>query len=291
MPNQFLSTVQSVLRSAGFAFTLVGGLTLAESASAQEWVHGSGWQIWDDATAQQACPTVCSNSNMSYAGYWEDDGSGSYTSWCYCDANQTGYTDPGYTDPGYTDNTTADPGYIDPSHLNNPGSISLPAQAGAGGGDFNAKILQAHNTVRSNHGAPALSWSTQLQASAQEWAQVLQGQGCGLQHSPQGRYNAGENLWGGSTGFDVAKAAVDGWYWCEIGLYQPGMGFSMQTGHYTQVIWQSTTQLGCAVASCGNQEVAVCHYGQPGNMQGAFAQNVNHKYVQKPANVQCYNGQ
>ncbi|MGP6087665.1 CAP family protein [Antarctobacter jejuensis] len=262
-----------------------GGLTLAESVQAEEWVHGAGWQIWDDATAQEACPSVCSASNMSYAGYWEDDGSGSYTSWCYCDANQAGYTDPGYSDPGYTDNTTADPGYVD------PGTITPPAYSGGGGGgDFNSQILQAHNTVRANHGAPALSWSAQLQASAQEWAQVLQSQGCNLQHSPRGKYQAGENLWGGwSSGgaLNAAKDSVDGWYWCEIGQYQPGMGFTYETGHYTQVIWRSTTQLGCAQASCGQQQVSVCHYSQPGNMAGAFDQNVAHQYLQKPAGIRC----
>lgn len=286
----FFPKVQSFLRIAGFTVACAGALTVADSVQAQEWVHGAGWQIWDDSTAQQACPTICSGSNMSYAGYWEDDGSGSYTSWCLCDAAQPTYSEPTYSEPA-----GGDGGYVDPSLQSDPGYITPPAQGGTGygggGGDFATRILQAHNTVRANHGAPALSWSPQLQASAQEWAQYLQGQGCGLQHSPQGRYNAGENLWGGGAGFDIPKATVDGWYWCEIGLYQPGMGFTMQTGHYTQVIWQSTTQLGCAMASCGQQEVAVCHYSQPGNMQGAFQQNVNHQYLQKPADVRCFNGQ
>ena len=51
MSVQIIPKVQSVLRAAGFAVTLLGGLTLAESSHAQEWVHGAGWQIWDDATA------------------------------------------------------------------------------------------------------------------------------------------------------------------------------------------------------------------------------------------------
>jgi pathogenesis-related protein 1 len=39
-------------------------------------------------------------------------------------------------------------------------------------------------------------------------------------------------------------------------------------GHYTQVIWNTTKQVGCAVARGGGREVWVCNYDPPGNWQG-----------------------
>ncbi len=60
---------------------------------------------------------------MSYAGYWEDDGTGCHTSWCSCEAKQTGYSDP-----EYFDNTIADPGYADLNYLSDPGTVTPPGK-------------------------------------------------------------------------------------------------------------------------------------------------------------------
>ena len=39
-------------------------------------------------------------------------------------------------------------------------------------------------------------------------------------------------------------------------------------GHYTQVVWASTKQLGCGVARDSKREVWVCNYDPPGNWVG-----------------------
>merc|ERR1719159_385766 len=79
----------------------------------------------------------------------------------------------------------------------------------------------------------------------------------------------GENLALGATG----TRGVDMWY-NEINL-TPGkrglvQSFSGGTGHYTQVVWKETSDLGCAV----NGRLLVCMYGQGGNMGGQFSTNV-----------------
>jgi pathogenesis-related protein 1 len=40
-------------------------------------------------------------------------------------------------------------------------------------------------------------------------------------------------------------------------------------GHYTQVVWRTTTDIGCARAVCSDQsQVWVCNYAPPGNWRG-----------------------
>ena len=52
-------------------------------------------------------------------------------------------------------------------------------------------------------------------------------------------------------------------------------GFSMQTGHFTQVIWKSTTQMGIGYAkSESGNYYGVANYYPAGNFTGEFKQNV-----------------
>lgn len=39
-------------------------------------------------------------------------------------------------------------------------------------------------------------------------------------------------------------------------------------GHYTQVVWANSGNLGCAMATCGSGRVWVCNYDPPGNWAG-----------------------
>ncbi len=58
-----------------------------------------------------------------------------------------------------------------------PPAPAPPANSGSGSGDIQA-YLNAHNSVRANHGAAALVWSDELAGKAQQWAN-----GCKFQHS------------------------------------------------------------------------------------------------------------
>lgn len=132
-------------------------------------------------------------------------------------------------------------------------------------------LLAAHNQVRARHCAAPLSWSPKLAQVAQQWADSLRSQGCKFGHSG-GAY--GENLAAGTSGSLDGKAVTDMWY-DEIKQYAFDRGgFSMQTGHFTQVVWRETTQLGCAVTSCRGMDIWVCEYDPPGNVEGMYRQNV-----------------
>jgi len=134
------------------------------------------------------------------------------------------------------------------------------------------EMLTLHNAKRNAHCAPPLAWSSTLAAAAQSWANR-----CQFVHSPrESRPNQGENLAWGSGSFASAASSVERWY-AEVSKYNfSSPGFSPATGHFTQIVWRGSLQIGCAVAACGGQNFWVCRYSPAGNITnpGQFAQNV-----------------
>jgi len=135
-------------------------------------------------------------------------------------------------------------------------------------------LLDAHNRYRAQHCAAPLTWSPQLAQAAQRWATTLRDRGCQFGHSG-GQY--GENLAAGTTGTLDAEGVAGMWY-DEIRDYSfRGGGFSMSTGHFTQLVWRESSKLGCAMAQCKGNDIWVCEYDPPGNVQGEYQQNVKPK--------------
>ena len=85
----------------------------------------------------------------------------------------------------------------------------------------------------------------------------------------------GENLYSSSS-VDGTKAS-ESWY-SEVKNYNyNNPGFGMNTGHFTQLVWKSTTKIGCG-AACNNSGfcAVVCNYYPGGNFGGTddYAKNV-----------------
>jgi uncharacterized protein YkwD len=116
-------------------------------------------------------------------------------------------------------------------------------------------MVDAHNRARARHCARPLSWSTKLAQVAQQWANTLRDKGCAFGHS-SGNY--GENLAAGTSGTLDPEAVVGMWY-DEVAHYKfPDGGFSMKTGHFTQVVWRGTTHVGCGRSQCKGMDIWVC---------------------------------
>ena len=144
-----------------------------------------------------------------------------------------------------------------------PTSTSLPARM--------QQALEAHNAARAEHCSAPLAWSSEAAAAADEWAQRLVGRGCTLEHS---RSAYGENLFMATAGRSSPADVVASWVNERRQYDFRHGGFSMETGHFTQVVWKGTTRLGCAMRTCRGMDLWVCNYDSPGNVQGGYAQNV-----------------
>ncbi|MBL9020177.1 MAG: hypothetical protein JNL83_38685 [Myxococcales bacterium] len=156
-----------------------------------------------------------------------------------------------------------------PEAATRPEPAAPPAPA-APAGDAQ-RLVAAHNQYRAKHCAQPLTWSPKLAQVAQQWANSLRDQGCKFAHSG-GSY--GENLAAGTTGAMDPESVVAMWYDEVKGYSFQQPGFSMQTGHFTQVVWRSTTQIGCGMAQCKGNDIWVCEYDPPGNWEGRYKQEV-----------------
>lgn len=141
--------------------------------------------------------------------------------------------------------------------------------------DFNARLLAAQNAERVKAGVPTLRWNADLAADARKWADELAATGR-FEHSADepGKEPQGENLWAGTPRAFTPEAMVGLWA-AEKRDYKPGVfpnnsrsGDVEQVGHYTQLIWRATGQVGCATAIGKNEEVLVCRYSEAGNVYG-----------------------
>ena len=82
-----------------------------------------------------------------------------------------------------------------------------------------------------------------------------------------------------SPGYEMSgQRAVDMWYE-EIKDYSfKNPGFSSGTGHFTQVIWIDSVEMGVAKATnAKGTQFVVARYNPPGNVLGSFPENVKPK--------------
>lgn len=154
-----------------------------------------------------------------------------------------------------------------------------PALADTEPADY-AGLLAGHNALRQPIGVPPLGWSDANARSAQAWADQLASEGCPLRYSTDmaRRETTGENLlqaWsnGPYDGWKRSPAAVVE-RWSSEGLYYDhatqrcNAPQGRQCGQYLQMIWETTTAVGCGRARCESREVWVCHYTPRGNQEG-----------------------
>ncbi|KAL4555898.1 hypothetical protein LXL04_038530 [Taraxacum kok-saghyz] len=127
--------------------------------------------------------------------------------------------------------------------------------------------LDAHNAARAQVGVENITWNATVAAYAENYANQRI-EDCNLIHS-DGPY--GENLAAGSGDF-TGTAAVNLWV-AEKTHYDHDTNSCASgevCGHYTQVVWRNSSQLGCARVQCTNNGFwfIICSYYPRGNIIG-----------------------
>jgi hypothetical protein len=145
---------------------------------------------------------------------------------------------------------------------------SLPPEAIA------QRLLTAHNAERVRLGLKPLVWSAKLAEHAKKWSQSLAVSDM-MEHSVAAADGGeGENLWFGTKG-DYTPEEMVGFFIDEGKMFKRGVFPDVSTtgrwedvGHYTQLIWQDTREMGCAITSNARRDVLVCRYLPAGNTVG-----------------------
>jgi pathogenesis-related protein 1 len=127
------------------------------------------------------------------------------------------------------------------------------------------EMLSAHNAFRKQLRLRQLVWSDRLATVAQSWAnRLLIRQEFRHQSLPP----YGENLFEINGGTATPDDVVHDWASESLDYDYVSNGCHSVCGHYTQIVWRSTAQVGCAVARGSGREVWVCEYNPPGNVVG-----------------------
>ncbi|KAI5467875.1 CAP domain-containing protein [Mariannaea sp. PMI_226] len=163
-------------------------------------------------------------------------------------------------------------------------------------GSYSSVMTNYHNVHRANHSVSAVTWNSDLA----DWAMVL-AQRCKFEHDITiGGQAYGQNI--AATGrSDLtesdsnrnklgAVSVTEQWYnsempnWSFYGQENPPAGMDLDLfGHFTQVVWEGSHEIGCATAWCPsgtmysggmNAYFTVCNYQGPGNYGGQYGKNV-----------------
>ena len=137
---------------------------------------------------------------------------------------------------------------------------SVSAESG-----FDREMVSAHNEIRAQAGVPPLVWSERLEAVAEDWAKTLLSRR-EFSHRPNGKL--GENLFAITGARSSTTEVIRAWADEARNYDYRSNRCSDVCGHYTQIVWRDTKQVGCGVARDNRREIWVCNYDPPGNWVG-----------------------
>ncbi|KAK3489010.1 CAP domain-containing protein [Neurospora hispaniola] len=177
-------------------------------------------------------------------------------------------------------------------------TTKVDSPAAPSGSDYASTLLYHHNIHRSNHSAGAMTWGETYANYAQQAAAS-----CVFQHDLTpggGGYGQNIAMWGSSdkqTVQDVgavkagAQATTNMWYNGELSLWpasdygkaNPDMSNFEGWGHFSQLVWKESKELGCFTQFCPQGTMSsqmdvwytVCNYYPAGNMGGEYGKNVS----------------
>jgi uncharacterized protein YkwD len=127
------------------------------------------------------------------------------------------------------------------------------------------QMLDAQNAVRAKVNVAPLTWSDHLADIAEQWAKhLISTGGFAHSHNPE----TGENLYEIEGANAAPITVIDAWAGEAKQYNYRTNACSGVCGHYTQLVWAASKEVGCAGAQKGRRQVWVCEYSPPGNYIG-----------------------
>jgi uncharacterized protein YkwD len=184
-----------------------------------------------------------------------------------------------------------------PSAAANLPSPNWPRPADRGHDLMRNTVLSAHNQARQDFGVGPVRWNDELAAGALAHAQYMASTGIyGHDRTPGRRKKAGENMWRGTRGVFAYEVMV-GVMIAEARHFRPGAfpansrtGNWLDVAHYTQIVWPTTTEVGCALASSATADYFVCRYAPTGNKDGVYLANGRDRLAASASRQLAQNG-
>ena len=134
---------------------------------------------------------------------------------------------------------------------------------------FQQLIINFHNELRASHKSPPLQYDNKLAMNAQFQANTC-AKLVSLSHGNnegQGQNTYMTGKLGGKAFKQIIVAACSAWQ-KEEATYRksPGLHGLAGAGHYTQMVWKSTTSIGGGIAWAGSRVYVVVNYSPQGNV-------------------------
>lgn len=238
--------------------------------------------IWADTTHVGCTWVLCPNDQYGY--YWVCNygvggnvaGYDPYASTPYVSESAECTTDRYLGLPSVVSTDACDVSYLLSKNSPSPSKVLSV--------DHINTLLKGHNDLRRSvmpyaDSMPMLEWNQDLANFAQEYLDTCPGLKSSSVSRRQDRrrfpnwWYIGENMVAGEDlGLDFVQDAIRAWSAGGAGWSYPR---NCASGHYctayTQMIWASTTQIGCAYKLCPNDQYKhywICNYGVGGSVSG-----------------------
>ncbi|XP_065315194.1 cysteine-rich venom protein VAR7-like [Gordionus sp. m RMFG-2023] len=138
-----------------------------------------------------------------------------------------------------------------------------------------SSILKAHNDFRANVHPPSkamfkLTWNMEGARKAETLTRK-----CKFEHDSPGSRAISNYETGGQNLFEGTKLTpwvdiVNSWY-DEVKDFNFGNEYSRGViGHYTQLVWGASREIGCGMTDCGVWKIYACNYYPPGNYERSW---------------------
>ena len=151
-------------------------------------------------------------------------------------------------------------------------ALNQPAQAAPLNPQQKGELLAAQTRDRAALGVTPLVWSDRLATTAHGWAEHLAHHVGAMVHS--GTVGSGENIAMWTAGRASLTHLVSLWgderkHFIDAPFPNVSRtGNWRDVGHYTQIVWRNTKEVGCGLAAGGGRDFLVCQYYPQGNVTG-----------------------